>query len=217
MRRKSTLEKPDSQFIALADTIHEQCGAHVAEWKLDPERMARFTVLLAAANTAYAANSDRATRNMISAANKKAAFTELKRFLSLFIDYLIGNLSVPDEALVIMSLRSRTPRFREPLPKPVEAPLVLVDKQHDEMTVSVARAEYGHPTHSATLRNYRGFKLRWRFEDETDCRIELSTRLRFTLRFNRTDETRRVILAAAWVNPRLEEGPWSEDLVEIVG
>jgi hypothetical protein len=34
---------------------------------------------------------------------------------------------------------------------------------------------------------------------------------------DREDETKRVLLSAAWVNSRLEEGPWTEDLVEVVG
>ncbi|MDR0348723.1 MAG: hypothetical protein LBH90_04415, partial [Tannerella sp.] len=62
-----------------------------------------------------------------------------------------------------------------------------------------------------------GFKLRWRFEDETTYHFEISTRLRRTLFFGRENETRRVILSAAWVNPRMEEGPWSEDITEVIG
>lgn len=31
------------------------------------------------------------------------------------------------------------------------------------------------------------------------------------------DETKRVILSAAWVNPRLQPGPWSNDVTEVIG
>jgi hypothetical protein len=37
------------------------------------------------------------------------------------------------------------------------------------------------------------------------------------LHFDREDETKQVLPSVAWVNPRLEEGLWTEDLVEIVG
>jgi hypothetical protein len=217
MRRSSFLERPDGQFIASANTIKDQCTQHAAEWHIDQERLNTLTVLTANANTAYEANSDRATRNHITATNKKAAFGELKHFLSIFINYLEGNLSVPDETLAIMGLRSREHHAHLPLPRPEETAAVTVVRQHDEMTVYVARAEQGQPTRSTTRASYRGFKIRWRFEDETAYRTEISTRLHYTIHFDRKDEGRRVVIAVAWVNPRLEEGPWSGDIAEVVG
>ncbi|MDR0614189.1 MAG: hypothetical protein LBG45_12150 [Dysgonamonadaceae bacterium] len=95
--------------------------------------------------------------------------------------------------------------------------MLKVVKQHDEMTVYVTQTELGHPTQSTKKKSYFDFKLRWRFEGETYYRTEVSTRLHITLHFNREDETRRVIIAAAWINPRLQEGPWSADITEIVG
>jgi hypothetical protein len=85
------------------------------------------------------------------------------------------------------------------------------------MTVYVSRSELGHPTQSATRPKYRGFKLRWKFEGETMYRTEVSSRLHFTLHFDQEAETKRVVLSGAWMNARLEEGPWSEDIVEVVG
>jgi hypothetical protein len=38
-----------------------------------------------------------------------------------------------------------------------------------------------------------------------------------TLLFEQADEAKRIFLSAAWMNPRLEEGPWSEEFSEIVG
>lgn len=217
MRRSSFLEKPDGQFIASANTIKDQCTQHAGEWQIDQERLNTLTVLTTNANTAYNANSDRATRNHITATNKKAAFAELKHFLSLFINYLEGNLSVPDEALAIMGLRSREHHAHQPYDRPDETPATKVVRQHDEMTLYVSRAVQGQPTQSTTRPGYRGFKIRWRFEDETVYRTDISTRLHYTLHFDRQDEGRRVVIAVAWVNPRLEEGPWSEDIVEVVG
>ena len=116
-----------------------------------------------------------------------------------------------------MGLRPRTHQAHKPQSRIEDAPMLKVVKQHDEMTVYVTQTELGHPTQSTKKKNYFGFKLRWRFEGETYCRTEVSTRLHITLHFNREDETRRVIIAAAWINPRLQEGPWSADITEIVG
>jgi hypothetical protein len=83
-----------------------------------------------------------ATRNLVTSIGKKSALAALKRFPGPFIDFLMSNLAVPDEALGVMGLRTR-----------------CVD---------------------------------------------------------RSDETRRIILSAAWVNPRLQEGPWSDGIAEVI-
>jgi hypothetical protein len=217
MSRESKTKLPDKDFIAYAGTINSQCTEHTTEWKLDAARVGTLNTLTANAKSAYEANADRTTRNLITSTYKNTTFGELKHFLSPFIDYLEGNLSVPDEALALMSLRPRTHQAFKPLPKPGEAPLTKIMRQHDELTVYVTRSELGHPTQSTTLKKYHGFKLRWRYEGETSWRIEISTRLHITLYFDQADETKRVYLSTAWVNPRLEEGPWSETLEEIIG
>jgi hypothetical protein len=147
---------------------------------------------------------------------KKAAFAEIKHFLSGFINYLEANLSVPGEALAAMGLRPRRHATRLPLPPPDEAPVISVTRHHNEITVSAKRMGYGHPTNGLQVKHYHGFKLRWRFEDETIWRTEISTRQRCTLHFYRRDDIRRIIIAAAWINPRLQPGPWSDEISEII-
>jgi hypothetical protein len=216
MHRKSTLERPDKDFISLANTIETQCTEHAEEWRLDTERLRTLNMLTSIANIAYEKNSNRAIRNLITVNHKRAAFSELRNFLSPFINYLLGNLSVPDEALAVMNLRPRRRKARHPRPRPQEIPLIKVEQRHNELKIYVNRPELGHPIQSSGRENYAGFKLRWRFDNEVTDHIEMSTRLYHTLFFNREDETKRVILAAAWMNHRLEEGPWSEDITEIV-
>jgi hypothetical protein len=217
MHKKSAFEQPDDQFIAHVNTVLSQCTAHSTEWKLPEDRLTSLNRLVTNATTAYTANKDKATHNLITSANKKAAFSDLKHFLSLFVDFLEGNLSVPDEALAIMGLRPRVHHVSEPMPRPTEAPVIRVIKQHGEMAVYVSRAERGQPTQTATQKHYYGFKIRWRFEGEKQDHTDVSTRLHYTLHFDREDETKRIIIAVAWINPRLEEGPWTEDISEVVG
>jgi hypothetical protein len=92
-----------------------------------------------------------------------------------------------------------------------------VRKHHDEMTVYAARPEQGHPDGSVAPVHYHGFTLRYRMEDEKEYRTVVSTRLHHTLFFEREDEGRRVCFTAAWMNPRLEPGPWSGEISEVVG
>ncbi|MDR3140908.1 MAG: hypothetical protein LBU37_04175 [Tannerellaceae bacterium] len=208
---------PDGQFLAFVNTIYEQCKEHSASWGLDGARLASLYALIADASKAYQANSDRATRNHVTSVGKKRAFADLKGFLSIFINYLEGQETVPDAALALMSLRPRVRPGRRPLPVPTEAPLVSTAYRKDELVVYVARSEHGQPTQGVQLKPYHGFKLHWKFEEEVEWRLELSTRLRLTLYFNMKDEGRRIVLTAAWMNPRLQEGPWSDPITKVIG
>jgi hypothetical protein len=217
MHRKSTLNQPDEQFLATANTINNECKQHSTEWNLDTSRLTTLNTLTASANAAYTANSDRATKNLTTSVNKKTTFKELKDFLSLFIEYLIGNISVPDSALAIMGIRSRVHHFNEPSPPPNEAPALVVERRHGEVTAYVSRIGHGHPNQSLTSKQFSGFKLRWRFVGETQYHIEISTRLSTTISFVKEDEGKRIEMSAAWVNSRMQEGPWCDDIIEVIG
>jgi hypothetical protein len=211
--RNSTLQKPDAQFVAMANNINTECTAHAGNWQLDPADLSALQALTANANTAYAANSNLSTKNRITVAEKQYAFAELKRFLSFFIKTLIGNKHIPDEALTVMELPPRKRHFRLPLPPPTDAPVISVVRLHDEMRVYVSRPKHDHPVGAV---KHHGFMLRWKKEDD-DYQTVISTRRSHTLCFERADERKRVLLSAAWVNPRLQPGPWSEEIMEIVG
>jgi hypothetical protein len=211
-----TLKRPDAQFLAQANSINGQCHQHAAEWDIETSRISLFDMVLA--NTNYAANSDKATKNAITVANKNAALGELKHHLATFINYLELNLQVPDAALEAMGLRPRHHHAHLPLPRPADRLVLTTRKQHDEITVYAARPEQDHPTDGVGPVNYHGFALRYRLEGEGEVeKTVISTRLHHTLFFERTDEGKRVFFSGAWVNPRFEEGPWSGEISEIIG
>ncbi|MDR2120012.1 MAG: hypothetical protein LBP64_03960 [Tannerella sp.] len=216
-RRSGTLEKPDAEFLAQANTINTQCNLNKAGWAIDPDRLTEFDSLLKNANHAYEVNSDKATRNAMTSAAKKAAFGELKHFLGIFIDYLEVNTNVPDEALAFMDLRPRQHHASQPLPPPKEMLVLLIRKLHDEMTLYASRPEQGHPVESTGPKHYHGFMIRYKLEGEANYRTAVSTRLHHTIFFDHADEGKHVYISAAWVNPRLEPGPWSDEITEIIG
>jgi hypothetical protein len=216
MHRSSTLQKPDAECLAQANTINEQCHAHL-EWNIDPQRQSAFDTLLSNANNSYRLNLDKATKNAITAANKKVDFGELKHFLGPFIDYLEVNTNVPDAALQFMGLRSREHHAHQPLPRPTDPPVISVRKLHDELTVYAAQPEHDQPTAGVAPKHYHGFIIRTRHEGEDTYQTVVSNRLHHTLFFERADEGKRIFISAAWVNPRLEPGPWCEEIGEIIG
>jgi hypothetical protein len=217
-KNQGTLNKPDADVLAHANSINGQCHQHEIDWGIEPNRLSVFDMVLANANTAYAANNNKATKNAITVANKNAALGELKHSLATFISYLEINLQVPDAALEAMGLRPRQHHAHLPLPRPAEQLVLTTKKQHDEITVYAARPEQDHPTAGVGPTHYHGFALRYKMEGEGEVeKTIISTRLHHTLFFERTDEGKRVTLSAAWVNPRLETGPWSSEISEIIG
>jgi hypothetical protein len=217
MHRKSALEKPDNEFLAQANTINDQCTKNATAWGLDARRLQALNTLTVNANTTYALNIDRSTRNHTTATNKKAAFSELKHDLSLFIDYLEGNLAVPDEALAIMGLRPRVRTASQPLPPPDEQTVLTVVRLHNQITLYASRIEHGQPVKGVKVKPFHGVKFRWRFQGETRYHIEVTTRLHITLHFEQEEVGKFIEVSAAWMNPRLQEGPWCEDITEVVG
>jgi hypothetical protein len=214
--RRSTLHRPDEQFIALANTIYTQCLEHAEAWAIDPQQLATCASLLAAATTAYEASLKRATRTMATTAVKRSAFMALRRFLSRFIDYLEGNVAVPDTAIATMGLRPRTRTLRQPLSRPTEAPGLVVTRLHGQLNVHAIRPSHGHLSSNVIGDRYYGFMLRYKKEGDTDFHIVVSTRMRRILQFEQADEGKRISLSAAWINPRLEPGPWSEEIMESI-
>ncbi|MDR1680663.1 MAG: hypothetical protein LBS12_02625 [Prevotellaceae bacterium] len=202
-------------MIALALDITNQSIVNAALWNLDANRVTSLTSVTNTANSAYLANVNDRTSNKETVEIKDAAFKELKRFLSLYIDYLEGNLSVPNANLVAMGLRSREHHYHEKQPVPDTIPVVKITTLHGQVSVSVAQGEDGHPTQSVNPEHYHGFKLRWRFLDEPEYQVVQTTRVRHTLLFNEADGGRHIALSVAWMNTTLEEGPWSEP-VEVI-
>ncbi|MDR0750695.1 MAG: hypothetical protein LBF62_14150 [Tannerellaceae bacterium] len=217
MSTRSTLKQPDKEFIAFANDFYAQVDDHQILWGLDADRVKKLETYTRLATNAYNANNTPSTRNHLTSVTKKQTFGELKQFLSLFIDSLEGNEDVTDEHLADMHLRPRRQPAHKPLPVPTEAPLLISSQQHDEITIYVTRSEQGQPAHGVQLQPYHGFKLRWKFEDEDEWHVEMSTRLHYTIFFDTKDETRRVSITVAWMNPRLQEGPWTQPISMVVG
>ncbi|MDR0750582.1 MAG: hypothetical protein LBF62_13580 [Tannerellaceae bacterium] len=216
MRQGSLLKQADGKVLAYITDACTQCTEHATEWKIEPERLAELTARTEAAQKAYEANLNRSLRNHITTVAKDNALRELKLFFSLFTNYLIGNTAVPDEALAAMNIRPRIRPARYPLPVPAETPLLSVAIQHGEIAVYAVRSDMGQPAGGVQHKPYHGFKIRWKFDGEEAWRIELSTRLKHILCFEAKDEGRRITLSIAWVNPRLQEGPWSNPVSQVI-
>jgi hypothetical protein len=217
-RHYSFSQQPDAQFLAQANTIGEQCEKNRENWLLDDDFMQSFTTYLKIANEAYKANSDIALKNSVTAALKKSAFSNLKHNMSTFITYLEINQNVPDMAIEFMGLRPRKRQNYQPLPRPTTIPEISTVKRNDEITIYVSQPEHDQPKSGlAPVDQYHGFMIRYRLEGDVSEQIVAVTRLHHTLFFEREDEGKHLTLSVAWINPRLEIGPWSKERTEIIG
>jgi hypothetical protein len=212
-----TQPRRDAEFIAWAQNLCDQCVENQIAWRLDADAVATCQTLTMNAQTAYADNANPETTNRLTTANKNAGFKALRSFLSTFIMALVSNLHVPNAALVAMGLPSREHHAHEPLPRPTFAPSIYtVAGQHFTVTVYVEIPQHGHPSSYLTQHGLHGFVLRYRKEGESEWREVHSTRLHVTLTFEEADQAKFLTLAAAWINPRLEHGPWSDEIKVLI-
>jgi hypothetical protein len=209
---RTTQPTKDADFISWARNINDECTLRQMEWHLDPDQVMQLNMLSGNADAAYQANLNPETANRRTAANKRTSFTVLKRFLSTFINVLVANTAISESDLEALGLPSREHHFHPALPVPNEAPVVtVVVGQHHDITVYVSIPQLGHPSEFLKKKGYHGFVIRYRKEGETEWHEEHSTRLHTTLIFDAEDEGKHLILTVAWINPRIQHGPWSDE------
>ncbi|MDR2362335.1 MAG: hypothetical protein LBD91_06355 [Prevotellaceae bacterium] len=203
----------DAEYIAWARNIKNRCVAQMEEWDLYPAQVARLTTLFDSADAAYEASLNPETANRHTVSIKQVAFSDLRVFFNTYINVLVANENISESDLRGMGLPSRAHHFYEPLPVPGDVPEVgAVVGQHHDINVYVAIPQHGQPSEFLTRKGYYGFVLRYRKDGDTEWREEHSTRLHITLLFEHEDEGKRLTLTAAWINPRIQHGPWSDEI-----
>ncbi|MDR2754436.1 MAG: hypothetical protein LBC20_01900 [Planctomycetaceae bacterium] len=211
------MPRKDGEFLAWAKTIYHDCSENTEVWEISPEAIDQISDLVETAEAAYQVNIDKEYRNKATAKAKDAAFVALKQFLSAFVNTLEGNLLVPDAAIDAMGLRPRHPHAHQPIPLPDEAPVfTAVVGQHHDVTGYVSTLQHGRPTQYLKDGKYAGFVLKYLVEGETQWQTIVSTRLHYTLIFSDEYEGKYIRMQAAWINPRIQSGPWSEEVRELI-
>jgi hypothetical protein len=211
------MPRKDSDFLAWARTIYHDSSENAEAWDIAPAVIAQLSDLVEDADETFRTNTDKERKSKATVTAKDAAFLALKQFLRTFVNALEGNPSVPDEALTGMGLRPRHPHAHQPIPAPTDAPvLTAVVGQHHDVTVYVSTLQHGQPTEFLKNGKYAGFILKYLVNNETQWHSVVSTQLHHTLIFTDDDEGKYIRLQAAWVNPRIQNGPWSEEVRELI-
>ena len=206
------------EYLAFVENIKDKVTKNATAWVVPKGPLEQLTNLQAQAQAAYKANSNPETKNRHSSEVLKFALAELKPFVSRFTNLLLGLPRVPDDEIAAMGLRPRRPKKREPSPAPHTMPELgmRVGERH-ETAAFVSTLQHGHPTqHLTDSHVHYAFILRYRFEGETDWKIKLSVSKRMYLTFADEDVGKFLHAQAAWLNRRLEMGPWSEEAVVLI-
>jgi hypothetical protein len=212
-----TQPRKDAEFIAWGRNINDQCTVRQIEWNLDPNQVQQLNMFSGNADVAYQANLNPETANRLTASNKRVAIAAFRAFLGTFVNVLVANTAISESDLQAMGLPSREHHFHQPLPVPEVAPEVnVIVGQHHDITVYVAIPQHGHPSEFLTKKGYHGFVVRYRKETETEWHEEHSTRLHISLLFDSEDEGKHIILTTAWINPRIQHGPWSDEITVLI-
>ena len=214
---KHYMPQTDSEFIVWARVIYDTCYSNLEIWKLQPTIVEQFETILEDAEAKYQINANKEARNKISVVDKNTAFAALKSFLSTFINALEGNTFIPDSEIEKTGLRPRHHASHQPVPVPTDAPvLAVLVGQHHDLDTYVSSLQHGQPTQYLKDGKYYGFVLKYRLEEETEWRTVLSTKLHYRLIFTEAEEGKHILLQAAWINSRLQNGPWSEEIRELI-
>jgi hypothetical protein len=217
LHRNGYMPTKDGNFIAWAKTIYRDCAENATTWQLDQILLTQFNELLEVAESCYSSNSDKELRNRATVKAKDGAFTELKHFLAMYVNTLEGNTNITDEMIESMGLRPRHPHSHKPIPAPTEAPvLTAIVGQHHDVTLYISTLQHGHPTQHIKDGKFAGFMLKYKIDNDTQWETVIATQLHYTLFFKDEDEGKHVFLKAAWVNPRMQNGPWSEEVRELI-
>jgi hypothetical protein len=182
------------------------------QWDLDARRILALKAANDHLELALQANDAKETKNHFTVVAKDEAVSALLVVLRGFINYLIGKTDkITDEILKQLDIPPRHHIKHEPLPPPVEAPIIsLVTGQHHDVDIYLYNNQAGHPTTYLADPNHYGVLLQYKFEDAADWQQAILTRKHHTLIFDDAAEGKYLLARAAWLNPRLQQGPWSD-------
>jgi hypothetical protein len=175
--------------------------------------MKKLNTLSGDAAEAYQATLNPETHNRPTITRKKVAFATLKAFLNKFVPALVANRLISESDLELMGLSPIRRHYRQPPPPPAVAPEVSTTVgQGHEVIVYASKSQHGHPSETLPKKDHFGFVVRYCKEGETEWHEIYTTHYRLTLRFNDSDEGKQLTLAAAWINRRIQYGPWSDEI-----
>jgi hypothetical protein len=215
--RTTPSQLPDAKYLAFIENLLKICRDNLLLYKIPEADYTKAENLEEKARTAFEINAMPATKNKITVLEKNEAFKELKTYMSWFNKSLEANLNIPNIALIEMGLPSREHTHHGDHPRPKRMPVVTLSKEGLETTLFFAQQEHNHPTESIVDEFVHGARIEFRFDNDTVWQSETVTKKRYTFIFTEEDAGKQVHVRVAWVNTKLEAGPYCREFTFIVG
>jgi hypothetical protein len=213
----TTIPSKDENLVYWAFCICANCTTNQTIWKLSKDFIDTFTALVSRARSARAADADPLKSNHATKIARIQATLALREYMRLVVHVLVANDLVTDTDLGSMNLPPRFHPAYNPLPVPTGAPdLRVVIGLHHNVDLYASLPRLGQATRYLKKHGTAGILVRYRLDDSPDWTDCYSTRLHHTLRFDSSHVGRRLTLTVAWVNPRLQPGPWSPEHTLII-
>jgi hypothetical protein len=216
--RSSFFPGKEGELNSWQKSLLRQCTEDTTTWGLDTAMMTQFKAQSDRADLLYRNNLDPSLKNKQTKAYKDEGFHTLKEFIrNTLYPALKANGKVKNADLVSMGFPSREYTAHEPAPVPDEAPIptCLVGQLHD-VTVYAGRPQHAHSTETQRKKGFYGYIIRFRVDGEAEWSEEMSTRLKYVLTFPAGHRGKNVTLMLAWINPRLQRGPWSAEVTVLI-
>jgi hypothetical protein len=208
-----TIPIKDGEFINWSKGFTVNCSEHMETWKLDKVIFTALVALVTKAENAYKTHMDPMKTGRATTAAKNLAFAEAKAALSSFIKKMEVNDNISDEEIEGLGLQPRKHVHHRPIPVPGESPnLVAASTKHYDIDLYVSIPEEGRPARYMKKKGFHGVLIRYQLEGSDHWREKPSTKLRVSLVFDEKQVGKRLLVTASWLNPRLQNGPWSDPL-----
>jgi hypothetical protein len=137
----------------------------------------------------------------------------LKKYARWFIDSLEVNLKVPDEALDKMGLPPREKPANQPDPPPTTHLVITFKKIDNTLRLQGSQQISGQPKSTVGPKKLHfGIIFKVKVEGEPEPRIIPTTKLHADIIFPPEYKGRHAKVSGAWLNSRLDPGPWCDDI-----
>jgi hypothetical protein len=217
MPRKTTQPRTDAEFVDWAKMVTSHCTTNLSAWGISQAFITDLGGKVGSAIDAYTKNSDPSTKNRTTVATKNETFRILRETMSVVVPALVSNTKISNDELAQMGLPTRIHHYHGPLPVPANAPNVEVHSgEHHVVDVYVSNPQLGQVTSYLKDPEDYGFVMRYKLEDEETWHEKNYTKLHTRLIFEDKDVKKNLSIMVAWINPRLEHGPWSDTITVIV-
>ena len=193
-----------------------------------PVWQSEFGELANAYSDAYNAWLNKPTRDKVKVEALKFAEAALLRFLrATVVPYMIADtVNVSDDTLAALGIRPRSYSHHSPIPAPQISPAinVLTGQNHDAKVVVFEPLDGGAIKYLVSSKGIKGCRVDWRLATtpesaevaESIWESTYLTRMKHQFVFPSEMAGKRIEFRAAFTNPRLEIGPWSDVVSAII-